>query len=156
MFSPPNKSPRQCPSERVANSVINSPSSSEWGLCLTCLPIHPCLGFTSFSHSPINPFSPYPSLSLWSLVEPRRPLMTCSTGHPSAGNYNICRHHKRGPQRWLGQLSLLELPLFTGRIPLDYVWRWKEGETQTHGYFVWRKGQPHNTDRHADSKHKHG
>lgn len=82
-------------------------------------------------------------------------LMMSLTSDPSVGNYNICRHDKAAHKDGSGTL-------FWGSSssPLIMSGFWGDAElvgSDGRGFatLCGKKGPPHNTDRHVDSKHKH-
>lgn len=112
-------------------------------------------------HSRLSQLHLFPVLLLTPSLRPMGPatkiLMTSLTSDPSVGNYNICRHdkaaHKDGSGTffWGNSSSPAIMSGFRGRCRVGgVVWVW--GGVAT---LCSKKGPPHNTDRHVDSKHKH-
>lgn len=84
-------------------------------------------------------------------------LMMSLTSDPSVGNYNICRHDKAACKDgsrtlfWCNSSSPAIMSGFRGEIQ---SW-WGHVGGRGLATLCSKKGPPHNTDRHVDSKHKH-
>lgn len=125
---------------------------------------------------PSEPAPSFPSTLTHPPPTPRPPtgpaaqiLMTTLTSDPSVGNYNICRHDKAGCRYGPGHSTSLPPRSCLGRSWWGHVGGWEGGRGKGGGGALcevrkggcggargWGGRRPHNTDRHVDSKHKHG
>lgn len=149
-----------------ASFILNGVSSNAWPITLlismaavkrliyvTRSPIHSCL--SQLHLFPLILLTP----SLLPMGLATKILMTSLTSDPSVGNYNICRHDKAAHKDGSGTL-------FWGNSSSPAIMSgvWQGGGVQSWWGHVGvgglatlcsKKGPPHNTDRHVDSKHKH-
>lgn len=151
--------------------ILSGVSSNAWPITLliskaavkrliyvTLVCIHSCLRWLRLF--PVVPLT----TSLLPMGRATKVLMMSLTSDLSVGNYNICHHdkaaHKDGSLTlfWANSSSPVIMSKFGGDAELVGVMFVCALEGRVGGGLATlfsKKGPPHNTDRHVDSKHKH-